>query len=238
MGIAALKERGFKVVMCTGDNKRTAHAVAKTLGLTVEEVRSEMMPADKSVVIKELQERGEIVAMVGDGVNDAPALAQADVGISVGTGTEIATAQADIVLIKSCILDVLTALDLSKTVVGRIRMNFVWAMGYNLVGIPVAAGLFFPIIHCTLPPQMAGLAMALSSVSVVLSSPSLKTYQKPLECMQYEQQQEQQQENGNMKTVTLQKKSMWNWMPGRKQQAAYYESIPEEKREMFTLESI
>jgi len=219
--IAALKERGFKVVMCTGDNKRTAHAVAKTLGLTVEEVRSEMMPADKSVVIKELQERGMVVAMVGDGVNDAPALAQADVGISVGTGTDIATAQADIVLIKSCILDVLTALDLSRVVVGRIRSNFMWALGYNMIGIPFAAGLFFPFIHCALPPQMAGLAMAMSSVSVVLSSLSLKTYKKPLVCRQHDE--EEARASGQQKA----KRGTWNWAPGANK--GKYETVPVER---------
>jgi Cu+-exporting ATPase len=190
--IGALRERGVKVLMLTGDNVRTARAVASALGLDADagEVHAEMLPAHKSAVVEELQKQhGEVVAMVGDGVNDAPALAQADVGISVGTGTEIATAQADIVLIKSNMLDVLTALDLASCVVGRIRMNLCWALGYNVLLIPFAAGLLFPFVHCTLPPQMAGLAMAMSSVSVVCSSLSLKWYQKPLLCRQYEEQQ-------------------------------------------------
>jgi len=217
--ISALRGRGIKVLMLTGDNRQTARTVAKPLGLHEDEVHAEMMPGDKSDAVRELQQQGEVVAMVGDGVNDAPALAQADVGISVGTGTEIATAQADIVLIKSCILDVLTALDLSRTVVRRIYMNFFWAMGYNLVGIPFAAGLFFPLTHCTLPPQIAGLAMAMSSVSVVLSSLLIKTYQKPVECRQYEEQQ------GQTAPAQKTKKGTWSWVPGSQRQPAY-ESVP------------
>ena len=177
----------MRVMMLTGDSHLTAKMVARRLGLPASEVRAQMMPSGKSDAVKALQAEGEVVAMVGDGINDAPALAQADLGISVGTGTEIATAQADIVLIKSNILDVLTALDLSQAVCRRIRMNFVWALGYNTLGIPFAAGVAFPFLHCTLPPQMAGLALAMSSVSVVLSSLSLKAYRKPLVCRQFDE---------------------------------------------------
>ena len=164
--------------MLTGDNAGSAMAMASAMGIT--EVQSGALPADKVKLIELLQSRGHVVCMIGDGLNDAPALARADVGMAIGCGTEIAVAQADMVLIKSDLRDVVTALDLARVVFRRIRTNFAFSVGYNVVGIPIAAGLFFPFVHLVLPPACAGLAMAFSSVSVVLSSLMLRHYVPPL----------------------------------------------------------
>jgi Cu+-exporting ATPase len=178
--IQYLSEMGIKVYMCTGDNKRTALAIAQQIGLAADCVVSESLPSDKYELVKRLQMEGHVVAMIGDGINDSPALVQADLGMSVGAGTDIAMEAADIVLVKNDLRDVLVALDLSRATLRRIRLNFVWALGYNLVGIPIAAGVFYPAIHLRLPPELAALAMALSSVSVICSSLLLKRYTKPI----------------------------------------------------------
>jgi Cu+-exporting ATPase len=172
---------GVDVWMVTGDNSRTAAAVGTQLGISPDRIISEALPAAKLEKVCALQAAGRIVLMVGDGVNDSPALAQADVGMSLGTGAEIATEASDMVLVKGHVADVCTALHLSRTIFRRIKWNLLWSLVYNCLGIPIAAGVFYPIAHTRLPPTLAALAMALSSVSVVLSSLTLRLYRPPTE---------------------------------------------------------
>jgi Cu+-exporting ATPase len=176
--VAALHQMGLSCVLLTGDNWRTARAVADQLGIA--DVQAEVLPAGKVEAVRELQAGGRrVVGMVGDGVNDSPALAQADVGIAVGSGADVAIEAANIVLMKSNLEDVLMALDLCRTAFRRIRWNYIFALGYNLTMIPVAAGCLYPSLHFQLPPWIAGACMALSSVSVVGSSLLLRRYQRP-----------------------------------------------------------
>ncbi|WOL16489.1 copper-transporting ATPase RAN1 [Canna indica] len=175
--IEGLKKMGICPVMVTGDNSRTAQAVAKEVG--IEDVRAEVLPAGKADVIRSLQKDGSMVAMVGDGINDSPALAAADVGMAIGAGTDIAIEAADYVLVRSSLEDVITAIDLSRKTFSRIRWNYFFAMAYNVVAIPIAAGILFPLTGLKMPPWLAGACMALSSVSVVCSSLLLRRYRKP-----------------------------------------------------------
>jgi Cu+-exporting ATPase len=172
-----LKSRGIMVWMCTGDNRTTASVVAAELGIS--HVHAEVLPMDKFNLVKQLQEQGHVVGMVGDGINDSPALAQADLSVAIGTGTDVAVEAAQVVLVKDNLRDIYTALDLSQVTFSRIRYNFVWALGYNLLGIPVAMGMFYPLFQVRLPPTLAGAAMAMSSVSVVMSSLLIKWYKRP-----------------------------------------------------------
>ncbi|MQB92055.1 copper-translocating P-type ATPase [Limosilactobacillus reuteri] len=165
--IAELKARGLMTVMLTGDNKRVAQAIADEVG--IDRVIAEVMPNDKAQQIKELQDKGKKVAFVGDGINDAPALSTADVGIAMGSGTDIAIDSGGIVLVQNDLRGVVRALDTSKKIFNRIKLNLFWALIYNVIGIPIAAGLF-AFVGFTLSPELAGLAMAFSSVSVVSSS--------------------------------------------------------------------
>jgi len=169
-----LKSMGIQVVMITGDNKRTADAIARQIG--IERVLAQVLPQDKAAEVKALQEKGEIVAFVGDGINDAPALAQADVGIAIGSGTDVAIESGDVVLIKDDLLDAVAAIQLSKKVMGRIKGNIFWAFAYNAALIPVAAGVLYPSFGFVFKPELAALAMALSSVTVVSLSLLLKKY--------------------------------------------------------------
>ncbi len=145
----------------------------------IQDVMAEVMPAGKADVVRSFQKDGSIVAMVGDGINDSPALAAADVGMAIGAGTDIAIEAADYVLMRNNLEDVITAIDLSRKTFARIRLNYVFAMAYNVVAIPIAAGVFFPSLGIMLPPWAAGACMALSSVSVVCSSLLLRRYKKP-----------------------------------------------------------
>lgn len=174
--IKELKERGYKIGMITGDNKITAEAIGKQVGIDM--IFAEVTPEDKYLKVKELQEEGYNVAMVGDGINDSPALVQADVGIAIGGGTDIAMESADIVLMKKNLKDVLTAMDLSNATIRNIKQNLFWAFIYNTLGIPIAAGVLYPFTGHLLNPMIAGGAMAMSSVSVVTNALRLKNFKK------------------------------------------------------------
>jgi Cu+-exporting ATPase len=172
--VAELRRMGIEVVMITGDNRRTAQAIAGKLG--IDKVLAEVLPGGKAKEISRLQSEGRKVAMVGDGINDAPALAQADVGMAIGSGTDVAVEAGDIVLIKDDPRDAVAAIQLSRQTMRKIRQNLFWAFGYNTAGIPVAAGVLYPFLGILLSPIIAAGAMAFSSVSVVYNAALLKRY--------------------------------------------------------------
>jgi Cu+-exporting ATPase len=175
--VERLKAMGFEVLMITGDNPSTAGIVAKETG--IERVLAEVLPSEKAREMKRLQEEGRVVAFVGDGINDAPALAQADVGIAIGSGTDVAIESGEIVLIRDDLLDVVAAIELSRKVIGRVKLNLFWAFAYNSALIPVAAGVLYPTFGIAFRPEFAALAMAASSVTVVSLSLLLKGYVPP-----------------------------------------------------------
>ncbi|MFH1095449.1 MAG: copper-translocating P-type ATPase [Candidatus Micrarchaeota archaeon] len=178
MAVERMHELGLEVAMISGDNQKTADAVAKKLG--IERVFAQVLPEDKAKYVKKLQEEGKFVAMVGDGVNDAPALAQADIGIAIGAGTDVAIETAKIVLMKSDPADILRAIRLSKATVRKMKENLVWASGYNLLAIPIAAGMLYPGYGIVLPPEIAALLMSVSSIIVATNAVLLKRAEKEL----------------------------------------------------------
>ena len=175
--IQKLKEKNIEVVMLTGDNSVVADTIGKKLGL--DKIISEVLPQDKEREVTKLQEQGKKVAFVGDGINDSPALVKADVGLAIGSGTDIAIDSADVVLMKNSLLDVVTAIDLSKAVIRNIKMNLFWAFFYNCIGIPVAAGVFYLSFGLKLNPMIGAAAMSLSSVCVVTNALRLRKF-KPV----------------------------------------------------------
>ena len=172
--VAELKRRGIEVVLLTGDNEAAAQRVGAQIG--ADRVIAEVLPADKDKAVAELQAQGRITAMVGDGINDAPALARADVGIAIGAGTDIAIESADAVLMNSSLFDVVTAIDLSRSVLRNIRQNLFWALFYNCLAIPVAAGAFYKAFGWRLSPMIAAAAMSLSSIFVVSNALRLRRF--------------------------------------------------------------
>ncbi len=176
--VEKLTELGIEVAMITGDNEKTAKAVAEKIG--IKRVFADVMPEDKSKYVKRLQDEGKFVAMVGDGVNDAPALAQADIGIAIGAGTDVAIETAKIVLMKSDPADVLKAIRLSKATVAKMKQNLFWASIYNLLAIPVAAGVLYPSFGISLRPEASALLMSLSSIIVATNAVLLKRAEKDL----------------------------------------------------------
>jgi Cu+-exporting ATPase len=173
--IDALKALSIKVVMLTGDNERTGHAIARQVG--IERVLAEVLPEGKAHEVQKLQLEGKLVGMVGDGVNDAPALAQADVGFAIGTGTDVAIEASDVTLIKGSLLGVVTAIEISRATMRNVRQNLIGAFGYNTLGIPIAMGLLYPFIGLLLSPLIAAAAMAFSSVTVVTNANRLRLFE-------------------------------------------------------------
>ena len=171
--VRELHEAGLKITMCTGDNQRTAESVAREL--SIDEFKAEVMPDEKIDIVKKLKSRGAIVAMAGDGINDAPALAAADVGIAMGTGTDVAIESAGITLVKGDLIGIVKALHVSRAVMRNIRQNLFFAFIYNALGVPIAAGVLYPFFGLLLSPMIAGAAMSFSSVSVIANALRLRS---------------------------------------------------------------
>ena len=172
--VRELHRMGIRVAMMTGDNKRTAEAIARQVG--IDRVLAEVLPGDKANEVKKLQAEGSRVAMVGDGINDAPALAQANVGIAVGSGTDVAKETGHVILVKDDLMDVIAALQISRQTLRLIKQNLFWAFGYNALSIPIGAGLLYPFFAQMVSPELAALLMATSSLSVTLNTLRMRSY--------------------------------------------------------------
>jgi Cu+-exporting ATPase len=172
--VAALRRLGLEVVMLTGDNRRTAEAIAREVG--VARVLAEVLPEDKAREVQKLQAEGKRVGMVGDGINDAPALAQADVGFAIGTGTDVAIEASDVTLITGSLMGVVNAIEIGRATMRNVRENLLGAFGYNTLGIPVAMGALYPFLGILLSPMIAAAAMAMSSVTVVSNANRLRLF--------------------------------------------------------------
>ena len=193
-------------MLLTGDNETTAQAIARQVG--VSRVIAQVLPTDKAECVEKLQKEGRCTVMVGDGINDAPALARADVGLAIGAGTDIAIESADVVLMRSSLWDIVTATELSRAVIRNIRENLFWAFIYNAIGIPVAAGILYPALGLTLNPMIAAAAMSLSSVCVVTNALRLRLWKGPVcpvteEKTTKENQTKKQEETGMNRTLTI-----------------------------------
>ncbi len=169
-----LKRLGLEVIMITGDNRRTAEAIARQVG--IDRVLAEVLPQDKAEEVKKLQAQGKKVAMVGDGVNDAPALAQAEVGMAIGSGTDVAKETGDVILIKDDLRDVIVAVEVARATMRKVKQNLFWAFVYNTLGIPLGAGLLYGLLHLVVSPELASAFMAFRSVSVTLNTLLLKGF--------------------------------------------------------------
>jgi len=178
LAIERMQESGLEIAMITGDNQKTAEAIGKQLG--IKRIFAEVLPEDKARYVKKLQDEGKFTAMVGDGVNDAPALAQADIGIAIGAGTDVAIETAKVVLMKSDPADVLRAIRLSKATVTKMKQNLFWASIYNLLAIPIAAGILYPKFGISLRPEWAALLMSASSIIVATNAVLLNRAEKSL----------------------------------------------------------
>jgi Cu+-exporting ATPase len=176
--VQALHKLGIKTALVSGDNRKAAQAVAREVG--IDEVEAEVLPADKITVVKKWQQKGFKVGMVGDGINDAPALAQSDVGIAIGSGTDVAKETGDVILVKNSLMDVERSIRLGRKTLETIKQNFFWAFFYNVLMIPIAAGILYPVNGMTLKPEWACVAMWFSSITVVSNSLMLKRYDKKL----------------------------------------------------------
>jgi Cu+-exporting ATPase len=169
---------GLEVAMITGDNRRTAEAIARQVG--IDRVLAEVLPQDKAAEVRKLQEQGRRVAMVGDGINDAPALAQADVGIAIGSGTDVAKETGHVILVKDDLLDVVAAIQVARFTMRKVRQNLGWAFGYNTLAIPLGAGVLYPFTAQIVSPELAAFLMAISSLSVTLNAMSMRGFRPPI----------------------------------------------------------
>jgi P-type Cu+ transporter len=177
--VSRLQQMGIEVWMITGDNRRTAQAIARQVG--IDRVMAEVLPGDKAAEVRQLQEKGLRVAMVGDGINDAPALAQADVGMAIGSGTDVAKETGNVILIREDLREVVSAIEVARATLRKVRQNLFWAFIYNVVGIPLGMGILYPFTGLVVSPELAAVAMVFSSLSVTLNTLLLRRFRTSLQ---------------------------------------------------------